>query len=108
MDFYKRFSKYQWINVNIQKRPIKSDFRVDSYQPERKTITPIGKPLPANKWSERKLIILPTVSKSMEEIKDKYTDHKESLGLIKPKRIIKFDIKPADQGWSKKHKQVLS
>lgn len=108
MDFYKRFSKYQWIDVNIQKRPREKDFRVDSYQPDIASISPIGKPLPADKWTQRKQLVLPTISKSMEDIKDKYTDHNESLGIFKPKKITNFIIKPVEETWSKKHTQVLS
>jgi hypothetical protein len=34
----------------------------------------------------------------MEELWGKYNDHKESLGIFKPKRIIRFVIKPAERG----------
>lgn len=108
IDFYHRFSKYQWISVEMKKRPPERDFRIDSYEPNTDTISPIGKPLPAGNWIERKQILIPTSSKSMEDIKEKYDDHKESLGIFKPKRITRFVIEPADNSWSKKQEQVLA
>lgn len=108
MEFDKWFHKYQWIEVEIEKRPADKDFRIDSYQPNCDSIKPLGKPLKAENWKERKEIILPTSSKSLEEIREMYDNQKVSLGIFKPKRVTNFVIEPASREWSKKHKQVLS
>lgn len=106
IDFNKRFSKYQWINVEIE-RNLK-DFRIDSYRPAIGTIQPLGIKLPAGDWRERKKIILPTLLKSIEELKNKYASKKISIGIFKPKKIIKFVIEEGDREWSKKHQSTLS
>src|SRR5258706_3884188 len=72
IDFYKRFTKYQWIEVSIKKRPTNKDFRIDSYEPDWKTIKILGKPLKADTWVERKKYVLPTASAHFEEIKSSY------------------------------------
>ena len=52
MDFSKWYKKYQWIEVNIKKQ--KKDNRVDSYEPDIKTLKVIGEPLQAGNSKERK------------------------------------------------------
>ena len=105
MDFYKRFTKYQWINVHIKKRPLKSDFRTDSYEPDWNTIQLLDKLQPGT-WTERKKIVIPTVSSHFEEIKRMYDEQRVSLGVFKPK-TIKFKIEEGEKEWSTKHQQVL-
>lgn len=108
LKFNKWFHKYQWINVEIKKRPPTKDFRIDSYEPNCETIELLGEPLSSNKkWEERKRIILPTVSRSFEEIKQLYDSRKISLGIFKPKKFKNFIIGSCNSNWSKKHQQVL-
>ena len=104
MNFYNQFSKYQWIEIEIEKQ--EKDFRVDSYQPNFNKIK-LGKKLPADKWIGRKEIVLPTISGSLEEIMEKYKNEKISLGIFKPKEIKKFRIETGEKEWSKKHQTVL-
>lgn len=94
--------------MKIKRRPLEKDFRIDSYEPEIKSIKPLGKPLPSGKWIERKRVILPLVSKSMEEIKIVYDLNKISLGIFKPKKVKRFIIEEGDKEWSKRHQIVLS
>lgn len=102
-----KYSKYQWINVEIRKN--KKDFRIDSYRPSVKSITPIGKKLPTRDgWEKRKKIVLPNLSKSLEELTENYEKSVVSIGIFKPKRIDKFYIEAIEKGWSAKHQQTLS
>lgn len=107
MKFDNRFSKYQWIKIEISKRPQVKDFRIDSYHPNFENIT-LSKMLPAGKWKERKEIVIPTASKSLDELIEKYKSDKISLGIFKPKRIKDFKVEIGEKEWSKKHQSVLN
>lgn len=106
MRFFRRFKKYQWIIVEIEKQ--KKDNRIDSYKPNLKTLRLIGQKLPAGKWTERKKFVLPTAFPSLEAIKKDYETRKVSLGIFKPKEIVDFVVEADDRDWSVKHKQVLT
>lgn len=106
MSFLKRFKKYQWVSLEMEKH--KRDKRIDSYRPNLKTLKILTKALPAGKWTERKKIVLPLVSPSLEVIKKDYQRKNISLGIFKPKKITDFLIEPDTADWSNKHKQVLS
>lgn len=108
MDFYRRYSKYQWIEVEIEKN--KEDFRIDSYRPFIQTLKLLGEPLSTKKdgWQKRKEIILPTAISSLEEIQDLYESDGISLGIFKPKEIIDFTVESADSEWSPKQEKVLA
>ncbi len=108
MAYQSRFSKYQWVNFKIKKRSAEKDFRIDSYEPEIAEIHPIGQPLPARNWIERKKIILPTISPSLHHLEEDYKNHSVSLGIFKPKRINDFIITTGKETWSKRHEQVLT
>ena len=105
MDYSKWYKKYQWIEVEIRKRA--GDNRIDSYQPDTNKLRVIGKPLRAGKCEERRKIILPLVSQSLEELEDDFKKQKISLGIFKPKRI-RLSIKKENGSWSPKHQQVLN
>jgi len=104
LDFSKWYKKYQWIKVDIEKN--KNDNRIDSYRPNIKTISVIGNPLPTGKWKERKRIVLPLVSASLEEIEEKFEKKKVSLGIFKPKNI-KLKIEKDNEGWSTGKQRTL-
>lgn len=106
MNFFRKYKKYQWIIVSIEEN--RDDFRIDSYRPDLNTLELLNKPLPAEDWNERKKIILPTVYKSFEDIKENYIKNKISLGIFKPKEIIDFIIEADDKDWSLRHKKILT
>lgn len=108
MNFFKRYQKYQWISVGIEKTSERKDFRIDSYRPNLKTLKKLGKILPAGSWSERKKIVLPTVSPDFETIRLVYKNEAISLGIFKPKKIVDFLMEPDDKEWGSKHMQVLT
>jgi hypothetical protein len=108
MEFDKRFRKYQRLEVEIKKRPFDKDFRIDSYEPNCQTIKLVGEPLPAGKWTERKKMVLPTISPNLEAILEQYKSQAVSLGIFKPKRIVDFLIEPDDSDWSSRRRQTLT
>lgn len=109
MEYFKRYKKYQWINVKIAKN--ETDFRVDSYRPDINSIQPVGIPLDTKKdknWTKRKEIILPTVHcGSLEEIQEDYKNKGISLGIFKPKKVEDLIIEADAANWSPKHSKVL-
>ena len=108
MNYFLRYSKYQWIEVEIQKS--EKDPRIDSYNPSLASMQ-LGKKIPTGrdrKWNERKEIVLPTAKSSLDEIKKEYKKHKISLGIFKPKKIIDFIIEADNSDWSNSHQQVLT
>ena len=100
LPFSRQYKKYQWIEVEVVKN-IK-DKRPESYRPDTETIK-VGKLIDEKKSQERKMIILPTLSADLEELKL----GKMSLGIIKPREIMKFIVEPCSAQWSKKHQRVL-
>ncbi len=107
MDFYKRYSKYQWVNVGIEKNT--KDFRIDSYRPDINSLKAISSTINSNNgWSKRKELVLPTISNSLEQIVLEYEKEKVSLGIIKPKKIIDFKIESINNNWSPKHQDILN
>lgn len=108
MSFFLRYSKYQWVSLEIEKS--QRDPRVDSYRPNLESLKLGNKILTKTDkdWNERKKIVLPTVKSSLEEILNEYHREKISLGIFKPKEILNFEIKADNSDWSIGHKQVLS
>ncbi len=108
VDDAKRYKKYQWISVDIEKR--KEDKRIDSYKPDIKSLKVIGEPLSTKKgWYQRKKIVLNADRyESLEEIKRYYDKYKISLGMFKPKVVYDLIIEKDEGNWSKKHLLVLS
>lgn len=106
LKFPQRYQKYQWIRALIKKTA--KDKRIDSYRPEPGSITTIGRAVGTeNNWQERKKIVWPTLSHSLEELvalKDKYNI---SLGIFKPKQVSDLIIEPDDREWSQRHQTVL-
>lgn len=88
LDNDKRFKKYNIIEVKVVKA--RNDHRPESYRADRSTIKVVGsvdyRPNKVN-WSERKKIVLPTVSKSMCEILFLSQREDKSLGVFKPRNV---------------------
>jgi len=83
------------------------DTRKESYRIKEDSIR-LGSFINTKKrWSERKSIVLPTVSKSLEEIKDNYDIDKTSLGIFRPK-TIDFKAKAENAEWKPTQKGQLT
>jgi len=87
-----RFRKYQWITAQIGKSP--QDDRPESYKllPGSISLGPlIGS---SHNWRERKQWVLfnENIFQSLESLSEAQQKKGNSLGIIKPKEIIKFII----------------
>lgn len=106
---FKQYQKYQWIEVEIDKQ--KDDPRKESYRPNLDTLDIIGDQLSTkDEWLERKKMILPLLDKSIEELQSSIQSKKESgrsIGVIKPKEVKGFVIKPAAREWTPKQRSIL-
>ena len=96
--FEKRFKKYDWIEVNIEKNTKEKLKRSESYKVDPDSIKIIKNIGTGSKrdWAERNSIVLPLQNKSLEELENLKLQ-KKSLGLIKPKEIIDFTRTPLNE-----------
>ena len=99
LDRSKKFKKYQIIEVRAAKAV--DDKHPESYKVDRDSIRLLDC-LDTNKdrtWSRRKVIVLPTVDKSMCEILRKMETEDKSLGMFKPRNVgfVIAKAKPKDQ-----------
>jgi len=90
--------KFVRFSAEIQKDASDYQQRKESYKIKESTIKIIDDSLTKTKtkgvWEERTKILLKTLSTSAEELDDKFTIDKTSLGLIKPNiDSVKFRIK---------------
>lgn len=78
------FSKYDWIEVECYKKD--DDMRKESYHIVENTLRVVGHVSTDFNWAKRNEILLPHVSKNIEELKKSGA----SLGLIKPSELLDF------------------
>lgn len=98
----KQFKKYDWIGVDLKKRDLRKDFRPESYNPKisAEEIKILGSIETKDGWAERKKYVLNEVFTSMQELIDlARSKEKKSLGVLKPKEIVDFVIKPDSREW---------
>jgi hypothetical protein len=101
-----KISKYDIIEAMCEKDTDKLG-RKESHKVRPDSIQIVDRHLtkPKIDWKARNEIILPTISNSIQELKDAYESDKTSLGLIKPTELRDF-IKTGDleiyekNGWS--------
>ncbi|MCL4465218.1 MAG: hypothetical protein M1389_04175 [Chloroflexi bacterium] len=97
----KRFAKYTWIRVPVKKAD--RDSRPESYRLDDANIEREATIDTKDGWQERKEIVLPLLSPSVEALKARHEKDGTSLGIIKPKKIVDFSIVPADSpSWTEK------
>jgi len=104
LDYGKQFPKYSIISVNCR-RPLR-DKRVESYKVDQDSIKILRCLGTENKWSERKKIVLPTLSPSFCKILEDISINK-SLGIFKP-ADIQFEVAKSVPKDEKKHQAVYS
>ncbi len=95
-----RFHKYQWIEVELSERGADNDPRRESRIPRLESIRVIGKPLPTGRdWEARRRIIDPLPHHTLNQLKELYSREKISLGIVRPKRVLDMEVRPADREW---------
>jgi hypothetical protein len=99
LEYEQRFPTYGRIQANIRKSP--KDPRPESYNIDINTLHVLGKLGTGDFWQERRALLLPLVSPSVEALQEQQEASKISLGLIRPKQIKQLVIQPKkDPHWS--------
>ena len=103
-----QFQKWQWITAQMQKNP--KDHRAESHRIFVDTIECDESSLSTkNNWEARRTWIekVPTFT-SFDEIEQQRQAGKVSLALLKPKKILSLEIKPArNLEWTDEEKSKL-
>lgn len=108
LPFSRQFKKYQWIEVVAEKHR-RRDVRKESCRPDCDTIQMLGEPIKSNprNWAERARYALAKKAGSMEELSDRRTDDRTSLGVFKPKKVHDLVISSNDPNWKPGSKAAL-
>jgi hypothetical protein len=106
-----RFKKFQWISAKVMRHS--ADPRPESLRIEPNSIE-VQEEIPAHHDEERRRLIeaSPHISKSVEDLKDRWERDRTSLGAILPKEILDVKVVPrsaADrQEWLTKERELLN
>ena len=104
-----QFKKYQWIEVELEKPEPGKDNRPESYRPDLDSLSIVGEPLPSKAgWKARREIIDAMPHRTVNQWKAKWKSDKTSLGIVRPKRVIDLEIRPADEEWKPEWKSLFS
>jgi hypothetical protein len=104
LDEDRRFSRYQWINVNVTKAP--RDPRPESYKLNEQTIQISGKEPP---WEGRWKYVAPLKSESLCEIQRvQRANGSPTLGIFKPGKITRLSIEDGGDAWTQKQLLALN
>jgi hypothetical protein len=101
----RRFAKFQEITCKAT-RP-RDDARPESLRVDQDSIELVGKPMPTRRrgWA-RRMAALPPPSRSLEEIQAAQRASGTSLGMIRPKQIVRLVKRRADP-WTEREKAYL-
>jgi hypothetical protein len=101
----RQFEKFQEIRCRAT-RP-RDDSRPESLRVDQDSIELIGDPMPAGPrgWS-RRMALLPQPARSLEEIREAQARDGTSLGMFRPKEIIRVTKRPAEK-WNDKERAYL-
>jgi hypothetical protein len=106
---HQRFSKYQWIEVDLHSRGAGNDNRKESRRPDLDSIKILGEPLSTkNRWAERRQIIDELPHQTLAELKASHVQDKTSLGIVRPARVIDLQIKRSDPDWKSEWQLLFS
>ena len=95
LEAYRQFAKWQFVRARYT-RP-KHDQRPESFRVHQDSIE-LGRSIPAGLkgWAERLLWIRPLIEPSMEELERKGVRSGQSLGIIRPQKVERLIMRPAD------------
>lgn len=106
---YQQYAKFQWIRLNLKKRPTNKDFRLESYSPYGEIILEDKIGAGPDGWAARMRIINKVkMHDNLEELiglaKAKPFP---SLAALLPKQILAFTIKAAARDWTEAQKNFF-
>jgi hypothetical protein len=102
MDSCSQFSKYQWIDVEIEKST--KDPRPESYKAYPDSVRLLDK---IEGWKERRELVLARNLRTMCELTKNAGRTKVSLAVVKPSAVLDLKIMPCDRQWSAKDEESL-
>ena len=108
LDQDKRFKKYQWVQLRVKKA---TDFRTESFNIDPDSIKLLNdEPITTkNKWQERKNVVFPLLAPSYCSLKEQRdAAGSPTLGIFKPKRIIKLVIESGNAEWDEAEQAKLT
>lgn len=104
-----QFRKYQWIEVPLEPHSTGNDRRKESRRPDLGSIRILGEPLSTkNKWADRRELIDRVPHYTVNQLKALYESEGVSLGIVRPKRILDLEIRPADAEWKPEWQKLFS
>jgi hypothetical protein len=104
----KQFRKWQWVTARIEKA--KGDHRRESHKIFVDTIECDPQPLPTSDgWKARRFALEGvTTFESFDGIDQARLDQGQTLGIVRPHKILGLDIKPVDNPeWTPEERQKL-
>jgi hypothetical protein len=112
LPYDQQYKKYNWIELDLVRRS--RDFRPESYSPKLgldenvRNLSSVGTGRKRD-WAARKSTVLNEVFDSMTDLikLSKERGRWKSLATVKPKEIIKFEIKKTSREWSQKTRDGL-
>jgi hypothetical protein len=107
MEYDKRFTKWQWIDVDLLKAP--SDTRPESHKLNPDSIAIVEFIGPQDGWRARRQIITPLRRPSMCSIQRERDEHGyPTLGIFRPNKIEQLIIEPAEPNWTEAQLATLT
>ncbi len=92
-----KFPRYSRICVRVNKST--RDIRPESYHLDIDRIEQLGVIPTTNNWEQRRAVIEPLLSRSVEDLQDQNAAHGTSLGVIRPKEITRFLVQETAPSW---------
>jgi len=103
-----KFSKYQWIEIELAPHGSGNDDRKESRKPRLDSIRLLGKPLPTkDNWRIRRSIIDKLPVHTLRELKSLYEEDKTSLGVVRPSRVLDVKIEDTAREWKPEWQGLL-
>lgn len=100
-----QYRKFDWVRVKVRRHEEK-DFRPESYRPDNDSLSVEGHLGTEHDWRERRRLLLPTASDSLEVLQAAYDRDRTSLGLFKP-HSVDFEIVPETEEWAPEVKELF-
>jgi len=89
---HRKLKKFTWIEVEC-KKDVDMLGRKESHKIRHNTIKVVDRSLAPKRgvpWEARNAAMLPKLSQSIEELDQKFKDDRTSLGLIRPREVMRF------------------
>jgi hypothetical protein len=104
------FSKYQWIELDLQKKA--KDFRPESYSPIRPDLSDmrvVGSLDTRYNWEDRKKLCLKEVYTNMAElVSDSNEPKNKSLAAFRPSEVLDLIVEEDERDWKKEWMDQLA